>query len=339
MEELIESCADRSCRVRPIRSRRCRSRPGPPSRVTCLPLHSIVELLQVGRENASSTARRADTPIVGQPKKFRYQTPSRPISTGRFRSNGAVRKCSSMSWRPASMSGSCSGPMAIIVERPMAAVHASSGRPTQSQNSNMLPVSIPKPATPSALVDTATKWRAMAASSPRPVEQPVSSGVGIGHRLEGGERLGGDDEQRLGGIEVLRCLDQVGRIDVGHETELEITVAVVAQGFVGHHRPEIGPTDADIDHRADPTAGVAEPGTVPDLLCEVGHPVEHAMDVCHDIDTVDDQRRGAGHAKSNVEHGAVLRHVDVFAGEHGVDPTRADPVARPDERVGRSFRR
>ena len=42
------------------------------------------------------------------------------MSTGRFFSNGAVRKCSSISWKPASIARKFSGPIASIVERPMA---------------------------------------------------------------------------------------------------------------------------------------------------------------------------------------------------------------------------
>jgi hypothetical protein len=50
-----------------------------------------------------------------------YQTVKRPISTGRLRAKGAVRKCSSMARKPASIWRNCSGPTAIIVERPIAA--------------------------------------------------------------------------------------------------------------------------------------------------------------------------------------------------------------------------
>ena len=60
------------------------------------------------------------TPIVWAPKKLLYQTVSRPSSSGRFREAGAVRKCSSIAWKPASMARKLSGPIAIIVDRPMA---------------------------------------------------------------------------------------------------------------------------------------------------------------------------------------------------------------------------
>ncbi len=55
-------------------------------------------------------------------KKFAYHTVSRPISAGRFRSSGAVRKCSSTSWKPSSISQKPSGPIASIVDRPIADV-------------------------------------------------------------------------------------------------------------------------------------------------------------------------------------------------------------------------
>ena len=38
------------------------------------------------------------------PKKSLYQTPRRPIRTGRLQLNGAVRKCSSIAWKPANIS-------------------------------------------------------------------------------------------------------------------------------------------------------------------------------------------------------------------------------------------
>ena len=60
------------------------------------------------------------TPIVWAPKKSPYHTASSPISTGRFSPRGAVRKCSSMAWKPASISANPSGPTASMVDSPMA---------------------------------------------------------------------------------------------------------------------------------------------------------------------------------------------------------------------------
>src|SRR5262249_57682419 len=99
------------------------------------------------------------------PKKSLYQTDSSPISTGRFFSNGAVRKCSSIWWKPLSIERKLSGPIAIIDERPIAE-SIEYRPPTQSQNPNMLAVSIPNADTFSAFVDTATKCFATALGSP-----------------------------------------------------------------------------------------------------------------------------------------------------------------------------
>ncbi len=80
-------------------------------------------------------------------------------------SNGAVRKCSSIAWKPSSISRNRAGPIASIVDSPIAE-SIEYRPPTQSQKPNMFAVSIPNAVTPSALVDTATKCFATAASSP-----------------------------------------------------------------------------------------------------------------------------------------------------------------------------
>ena len=92
--------------------------------------------------------------------------PSRPSSTGRLRSIGVIRKCSSIARKPASISRKSSGPIAIISDSPIAE-SIEYRPPTQSQNPNMFSVSMPNSRTCAALVLTATKWRAMAASSRR----------------------------------------------------------------------------------------------------------------------------------------------------------------------------
>jgi hypothetical protein len=103
------------------------------------------------------------TPAVSAPKKFPYHTASRPISTGRLLSSGAVLKCSSIARNPASISTNPSGPTAIMVDSPMAE-SIEYRPPTQSQKPNMFAVSMPNCETRSALVDTATKCLATASS-------------------------------------------------------------------------------------------------------------------------------------------------------------------------------
>ena len=55
-----------------------------------------------------------------KPWKLRYQTSSSASCTGRLRSSGAVRKCSSMACAPASSSRKRCGPTAMATGRPMA---------------------------------------------------------------------------------------------------------------------------------------------------------------------------------------------------------------------------
>ena len=91
------------------------------------------------------------------------------------------------------------------------------------------------------------------------------------------------------------------------------------QRFVGHGRTEVGAADADVDDVADALAGDAGPLAGAHPVGELGHPVEHGVDVGDDVLAVDHEVRVAGHAQRDVEDGAVLGDVDVLAAEHRVD--------------------
>src|SRR5206468_10500650 len=105
------------------------------------------------------------TATVWAPKKSLYQTDRRPINTGRLRWKGAVRKCSSIWWKPSSIARKLSGPTANIVDSPIAE-SIEYRPPTQSQKPNLLVVSMPNSETLAALVETATKCFATAFASP-----------------------------------------------------------------------------------------------------------------------------------------------------------------------------
>ena len=61
---------------------------------------------------------------------------------------------------------------------------------------------------------------------------------------------------------------------------------------------------------------------------EVRHPVEHGMNLGHDVLAVDQDRRAARCAQRHVEHGSLLRDVDLLAAEHGVDAGAQAAVLR-----------
>ena len=90
--------------------------------------------------------------------------------------------------------------------------------------------------------------------------------------------------------------------------------------LVGHHRPQVGAANADVDDVADALAGVALPLAAADAVGEVGHLVEHGVDLRHDILAVHEDGCSFGRAQGHVQHGALLRDVDFLAAEHGVDP-------------------
>ena len=150
-------------------------------------------------------------------------------------------------------------------------------------------------------------------------QRPVARGVGVGHGLERGEGLGGDDEERLLGVEVLDGFGEVGAVDVGDEAEGQVALAVVLQRLVGHDRAEVGAADADVDDVADALAGVALPLAAADAVGEGGHLVEHRVHRGDDVFAVDDDRLALGSAQGDVQDGAVLGDVDLVAAEHRVD--------------------
>ena len=183
---------------------------------------------------------------------------------------------------------------------------------------------------------------AVATASSRPPEagqRPLAGGLGVGHRLQRRERLRGDDEQRLLRVEVAGGLGEVGAVDVGDEAEAEVALRVVAQRLVGHHRPEVGAADPDVDHVADRLAGMPAPLARAHPLGEGAHPVEHLVDLGDDVDAVDDQRALARHPQGDVEDRAVLGDVDPLAAEHRLASLGEAALARRAAPAVRASRR
>ena len=141
----------------------------------------------------------------------------------------------------------------------------------------------------------------------------------VGHGLQRGEGLGGDDEQRLGGIEVANRLGEIRAVDVGDEAEGHGPLAIVLQRLIGHDRPEIRAADADIDDVADALSGMPFPAAAAQPVGEIRHLVENLMDVGNHVPAIDLDRSAARRAQRHMEHGAPLRDIDAVAAIHGVD--------------------
>ncbi|MPM23084.1 hypothetical protein SDC9_69547 [bioreactor metagenome] len=151
-------------------------------------------------------------------------------------------------------------------------------------------------------------------------DQPVAYDPGVGEGLQRGERLRRDDHQSGLRVEQERLLRRIGRVDVGDEPTLQAQLAVRLERLVGHHRAEVGATDADVDHRTDRLAGDAAPLAGPHLAGEGVDLVQLGVHVGHDVLAVDDQRLPGRLAQRGVQHRTVLGDVDPVTAEHRVDP-------------------
>ena len=112
--------------------------------------------------------------------------------------------------------------------------------------------------------------------------------MGVRHRLQRRECFRRDDEERLRGIEIADCLDKVGAVDVRYKAKRHCPVGVVLQSLIGHDRPEVGTTDANVDHVTNTLAGVALPLAAAHAVGEIRHAVEHGMDLGHDVFAIHD---------------------------------------------------
>ena len=198
---------------------------------------------------------------------------------------------------------------------------SSTGRRPSPRTRTCSSVSMPNSRTLSALVDTATKCFATAASSCEPRQQPVPGRPGVGQRLEGRERLAADDEQRLGGVEVHRgrrgCRrrrrwTRTGTRRARSEYWRRASVAIAG--------PRSEPPMPMLITLRIGLPGEPGPLAVADAHREGGHPVEHRVDVGDDVLAVDDQPLARGRAQGRVQDRPILGRVDALAREHRRPP-------------------
>ena len=160
--------------------------------------------------------------------------------------------------------------------------------------------------------------RLLVAAQPR--QGPIARALRVGHGFERGERFRRHDEKRFTRIEVARGLDEIRAIDVRDEAKRQLACAVMPERLVGHHRPEIGTANADVDDAFDGLAGVPFPFAAAYAVAELGHLLEHGMHLGHDVLSIHQNAGALGRAQSHVQHGAILGDVDFLAAEHGFDP-------------------
>src|SRR5580765_2452802 len=150
------------------------------------------------------------------------------------------------------------------------------------------------------------------------IEQPVASGLRVGHGLECREGLGGNDEQSLCWIEVAGGFKEVYAIHVRDETECQIALTVVPECLVGHDRTKVGPADPNVDYVAEGFPGMAFPFATADAIGKSGHFVQDIVHVGYHIPAVYDDDGVAWGSQDDVEDSAMFCDVDFLAVEHGV---------------------
>ena len=162
-----------------------------------------VELLEVGREACQVVAVGQDR-VRGGAEEVGVPDPDQARGApGGYAPTEPSRSARPWSRKPASISPKPSGPIAIIRRQPDRRVEASSGRRPSPRTRTCSRCRCRIAATSAAFVETATKCAATA-SSPSAADQPPAGTAGVGERLDGGEGLRADHEERLGGVEVVR---------------------------------------------------------------------------------------------------------------------------------------
>ena len=144
---------------------------------------------------------------------------------------------------------------------------------------------------------------------------PFAGRLGIGHRLDGGEGLGGDDEQRRLGLQTLQRVGDVRAVDIGDEMGAR-AVVVGRKRQRRHRRAEIGAADADIDDVGDLSCRSA-PGALPRRTASAKAAIASSTSCTSGITSwpSTDTPLSARIAQRGVQHGAVLGDVDLVARE------------------------
>ena len=140
----------------------------------------------------------------------------------------------------------------------------------------------------------------------------------VGERLQRGERLGDDDDERGLGIEPLDLLGHVVGVDVGDVAAVDAGVGKGLERLVDHDRAEVGATNADGDEVLDALARNTLPLTGADLLGKGVHAGELVANVCHGVLAIDHDGTDLAlrATERGVQHGTVLGGVDMHAGVH-----------------------
>ena len=141
------------------------------------------------------------------------------------------------------------------------------------------------------------------------LHNPRPRRLGIGHGFDGGEGLGGDEEQRCRRVQGFQRVGDMGAVHIGDIMQ-PWPVMVRRQRQRGHGRAQIRAADADIHHIGN-IAG-------PHALGEFRHGRQHAAHIRHHIPARHHDRRLRLVPQRRMQHRAALGGVDDLARKHGI---------------------
>jgi len=102
--------------------------------------------------------------------------------------------------------------------------------------------------------------------------------------------------------------------------------------LVSHHRSEIRAANADVYHVPNALAGVPLPGAAADAVGQIGHLIEHGVDLGYDVLPINGDGCTFRRAQGHVQHGASFRNVDFFASNiASIRARRSDFIGQLDE--------
>ena len=91
------------------------------------------------------------------------------------------------------------------------------------------------------------------------------------------------------------------------------------QRLIGHNRPKVGATNADVHNVSNASPRVALPCTAPHLVSKVRHLIEHSVYQGNHVFAIDDDGRRARGAEGHVQYSAIFGDIDSVTSKHRVD--------------------
>jgi hypothetical protein len=107
--------------------------------------------------------------------------------------------------------------------------------------------------------------------------------------------------------------------------------------LVGHHGPQVGAADPDVDDVSDGFSGVPLPVAISNAAAEACHPVQHLVHMGHHVFPVHQDLGPFRRPKGCVQHGSFFGDVDLFPPDHGVNAVLEAAFPGQFQKQGKGF--